>query len=49
MQDKIIYTAIIRKKKSVLCEYTEYSGKFAQITKKVLQICDFLTENLNSK
>lgn len=38
MQDKIIYTAIIRKKKSVLCEYTEYSGKFAQITKKVLQI-----------
>lgn len=36
MQDNIIYTAIIRKKKSVLCEYTEYSGKFAQITKKVL-------------
>ena len=36
MQDNIIYTAIIRKKKSVLCEYTEYSGKFAQMTKKVL-------------
>lgn len=47
MQDNIIYTAIIRKKKSVLCEYTEYSGKFAQITKKVLSQLNSI-DNRNS-
>lgn len=33
---KIIYTAIIRKPKSILCEYTESSGNFQQISIKTL-------------
>lgn len=35
-KEKIIYSAIIRKKHTILIEYTDYSGNFSQITKGIM-------------
>ena len=38
MQENAIYTAVIRKKSIILSEYTDYSGNFEQIIKKLMKI-----------
>ena len=38
MQSNAIYTAVIRKKNIILSEYTDYSGNFEQIIKKMMKI-----------
>ncbi|MCQ2816644.1 MAG: hypothetical protein MJ252_05175 [archaeon] len=38
MQSKVIYSCVVKSKKKVLCEYTEYTGKFTQMIKKILDI-----------
>lgn len=37
MQTQLIYTVIIRKRKTVLCEFTESSGSFSLIVKRLLE------------
>ena len=37
MQENAIYSAVIRKKNTILSEYTDYSGNFEQTIKKIMK------------
>jgi hypothetical protein len=37
-ENNIIYTVLVRHPKTILCEYTEHSGKFLQLTNKILSL-----------
>jgi len=38
--NNIIYSAIIKEKNVILCEYTEYTGNFNQILKKFIKLIE---------
>ena len=37
MSNQIIYSLVVRKKNTILCEYSEHSGNFQQIALKIIR------------